>query len=70
MFVKEKDFKDFYMNKIGGLLINYEPGKPEMKPDVLTQMLNIERERRRYSENLVKNFSGTISITTNRFKNT
>ena len=65
MFVKEKDFKDFYMNKIGGLLINYEPGKPEMKPDVLTQMLNIERERRRYSENLVKNFSGTISITTN-----
>ena len=64
MFVKDEDLKDFYMNKIEKLLINYEPGRPDMKPDVLQQMVNIERDRRRYAENMVKQFSGQITIST------
>jgi hypothetical protein len=64
MFIKEQNMKDFYMNKIDKLLVNYEPGKPSMKPDVLQQMLDIERERRRYVENHLKNGSGQITIST------
>ena len=64
MFIKEQNMKDFYMNKIDKLLVNYEPGKPSMKPDVLQQMLDIERERRRYAENHLKNGSGQITIST------
>ena len=64
MFIKEQNMKDFYMNKIDKLLVNYEPGKPCMKPDVLQQMLDIERERRRYAEQHVKNGSGQITIST------
>jgi hypothetical protein len=64
MFIKEQNMKDFYMNKIDKLLVNYEPGKPCMKPDVLQQMLDIERERRRYAEKHVKNGSGQITIST------
>jgi len=64
MFVKEQNMKDFYLNKIDKLLVNYEPGKPCMKPDVLQQMLDIERERRRYAEKHVKNGSGQITIST------
>ena len=36
-FVKEPELKDFYMNKIDLLLKDYDPGKPNMKPDVLNK---------------------------------
>ena len=38
------------MEKIDAELEVYDPGKPEMKPDVLKQMLGIEEERRRMAE--------------------
>jgi hypothetical protein len=41
----EAHIKDFFMNKIDGLLATYEPGRPANKPDVLTQMVQIEAER-------------------------
>ena len=44
-FVKEPELKDFYMNKIDELLKNYDPGKPNMKPDVLKQIAEIEEHR-------------------------
>jgi glycosyltransferase involved in cell wall biosynthesis len=47
MFIKDADMKDFYMNKIEKLLEKYAPGRPEMKPDVLKQMLEIEQERKK-----------------------
>ena len=47
MFIKDADMKDFYMNKIEKLLANYAPGRPEMKPDVLKQMLEIEEDRKK-----------------------
>jgi glycosyltransferase involved in cell wall biosynthesis len=46
-FVKEEDVKNFFMNKIDDLLVNYDPGNPKYKPDVLKQMneMKIQREK-------------------------
>ena len=46
MFVKQPELRDFYMNQISVLLKTYEPGRPNMKPDVLMQMVKIEKERK------------------------
>jgi hypothetical protein len=46
MFVKEPDLYDFYVNQIEVALKTYEPGRPNMKPDVLMQMVQIEKERK------------------------
>ena len=65
-FIKESDMKDFYMNKIEGLLANYAPGRPSMKPDVILQTLEIEERRRKDAENNLKLMSEnmpTITIT-------
>ena len=34
------------MNEIDKLLINYKPGEPEMKPDVLKQIAEMEEFKR------------------------
>jgi len=44
-FIKEPELKDFYMNQIDDLLKDYEPGRPEMKPDVLKQIKEIKIKR-------------------------
>ena len=44
-FIKNADMKDFYMNRIFGLLKKYAPGKIEMKPDVIKQMKELEETR-------------------------
>lgn len=44
----EKPIKDFFLNEIDGLLKNYEPGEPKMKPDVLKQIVEIEAERDKF----------------------
>ena len=62
-FVKDPDFKDFYMNKIERLLIDYKPGEPDMKPDVLKQIQEIDAERKRRTEEIAKANSGHITIT-------
>ena len=62
-FVKDPDFKDFYMNKIERLLIDYKPGEPDMKPDVLKQIQEIDAERKRRTEEIAKANSGQITIT-------
>ena len=62
-FVKDPDFKDFYMNKIENLLVNYKPGEPDMKPDVLKQIQEIDAERKRRTEEIAKANSGQITIT-------
>lgn len=61
-FIKNPLFKDFYMNKIEILLVDYKPGEPEMKPDVLKQIKEIDNERKRRAEEQVKANSGQISI--------
>ena len=48
MFIRktsEKKIYDFFMRDIDGLLENYEPGEPKMKPDVLIQIKEIEAKR-------------------------
>ena len=45
MFIKNKDMKDFYMNKIERLLENYSPGDPSMKPDVIKQFNELKQQR-------------------------
>lgn len=58
---KEAWIKDFFMNKIDGLLAEYEPGEPKMKPDVLKQTKEIEQERAKMSQQ--QNANAPIMIT-------
>jgi hypothetical protein len=46
-FIKDKDFKEFYMERLEGLLQNYYPGDPANKPDVIQQIKEIDEERRK-----------------------
>jgi glycosyltransferase involved in cell wall biosynthesis len=41
----EKEIKQFFMIDIDKLLLEYSPGEPKMKPDVLLQIKEIELER-------------------------
>jgi len=47
-FIKEESIKKFFLNDIDNLLVNYKPGNPENKPDVLKQIkeIKIDRERK------------------------
>jgi glycosyltransferase involved in cell wall biosynthesis len=58
----EKPIKEFFMNHIGKLLENYEPGLPKMKPDVLVQIAEIEKEREKYIEEMKKTMFAPIVI--------
>ena len=49
-FMSEEDIKEFFLNKIDNLLNDYEPGRAEMKPDVLRQMEDIEVKRKEIIE--------------------
>lgn len=42
---KESTIKKFFMEDIDPLLEKYEPGNPSMKPDVIIQIAQIEKER-------------------------
>jgi len=44
-FVKEADIREFFMESIDKLLAEYEPGKPEHKPDVTKQIIEIGIKR-------------------------
>jgi hypothetical protein len=44
---KEEPIKRFFMTDIDGLLSNYKPGEPAMKPDVLKQIKEIDEERKK-----------------------
>jgi len=46
-FIKDKDFKEFYMERLDTLLQKYQPGEPANKPDVIKQIKEIEEERRK-----------------------
>jgi hypothetical protein len=49
-FVKEEFVKQFFLEDIDEVLSNYDPGKPENKPDVLKQMAEIVRKRELMSQ--------------------
>jgi hypothetical protein len=50
--VKETDILTFFMDKINGLLDNYEPGKLDYKPDVKLQLEQMKQTR----DNKIKDF--------------
>ena len=53
---KEATIKKFFMDDIDPLLEKYEPGNPKMKPDVLKQIAEIERDREKMmQEEIAKN---------------
>ena len=62
MFIKDGDVRDFYTNRIGGLLKKYEPGLPSMKPDVLKQITEIEKERKQYAETMSRQMPSSIVL--------
>jgi hypothetical protein len=49
-FVKDPVLKQFYMHDMNMLLENYEPGRPENKPELLKQIKNLEEERNKRIE--------------------
>ena len=73
-FIKDNELRRFYMNDLEGLLEKYEPGRPEMKPDVIAQTLQLEKERAKMAEdaaaaggggNIVLQQPGQPSVTLN-----
>ena len=63
-FIKEPKLKNFYMNEIDKLIKDYEPGRPEMKPDVLKQIIDIEDRRKREIEKYNQNNQNNQNIQT------
>ena len=62
MFIRqdhESPIKQFFLEDIDKLLNNYEPGLPKMKPDVLTQIIKIKKER---AEAIEKIHNGPIML--------
>jgi len=53
-FISDPELKDFYMNQIDVLLKDYEPGRPEMKPDVLKQIEEIKIQREKQAKEMQK----------------
>lgn len=49
-FIKDHTLRQFYMVELEKLLENYAPGRPEMKPDVIAQTIQLEKERAKMAE--------------------
>lgn len=50
-FIKDAALRRFYMVELEKLLTDYTPGRPEMKPDVIAQTLQLEKEREKMAAN-------------------
>ena len=62
MFVKNLDSRRFFLEEIDDKLANYAAGKPDMKPDVLKQIVEIEETRRKEYEKMRHKEGGEIVI--------
>ena len=61
-FVKDNALRRFYMVELENLLENYAPGRPEMKPDVIAQTLQLERDRAKMAEDAAAGAGGKIIL--------
>lgn len=61
-FIKDNDLRRFYMVELEGLLEKYEPGRPEMKPDVIAQTLQLEKERAKMAQDAAATNGGNIVL--------
>jgi glycosyltransferase involved in cell wall biosynthesis len=53
-FVKEDDILKFFMEDIDSVLENYNPGKPENKPDVTKQLNELKISREKKMQEMIK----------------
>lgn len=58
-YVKDPDMKRFFMEEMEGVLDSYEPGKPEMKPDVMAQIEEMKKAREKKRVEAVKQEVGS-----------
>jgi glycosyltransferase involved in cell wall biosynthesis len=69
--VKEADILNFFMEDIDKLLENYDPGRPEHKPDVKKQLAQLKIQREQQQQEMMKkqsdytNTINTINMMTN-----
>jgi len=56
-FIKEEEICGFFMKDIDVLLDNYEPGRPENKPDVIKQTNEIHEKREKMMETQKRNLA-------------
>jgi hypothetical protein len=49
-FIKDNALRKFYMSDLEKLLEDYAPGRPDMKPDVIAQTLQLEKDRAKMAE--------------------
>lgn len=53
---KEAHIKQFFLKDIDEKLKNYKPGEPSMKPDVIKQLKEIEKEREQQSQKMLQEY--------------
>ena len=44
-FIKDSELRKFYMVDLEKHLLDYAPGRPDMKPDVIAQTIQLEKDR-------------------------
>jgi hypothetical protein len=57
-FIKDPVLRKFYMVDLEKILVDYLPGRPEMKPDVIQQTLQLERDRERMAAEQAQQMNG------------
>lgn len=62
----EKPIKKFFLDDIDNMLKYYEPGRPEMKPDVLEQIKEIEAKREAMKQDMLEKQKENGPIILNR----
>lgn len=68
-FIKDPSLQTFYLETMYTLLESYPPGRPNMKPEVLKQMLSIEKMRRKQLQEMNNNTNNNNSNGIITFKN-
>jgi len=67
---RESPIKKFFMEDIDALVDAYEPGRPENKPEVIKQTIEIKKKRKELQENLENEFKNQATGITMDYKGT
>lgn len=59
MFIKNETIRNFFLNELENLLLNYEPGEPKNKPDVIKQTEEIRELREKENQNRTNSILNT-----------
>lgn len=64
-FIADTEIRSFFLDDIEKKLQAYDPGKPEMKPDVLKQIKEIDEQRKKQQQEMSKEYGkgGQITVT-------